>query len=321
MENKINIAELLKDCPKGMGLDCTMYDRVTFDEVITVTGFDDKKRVKILLSTHYSDGTKDEINLTEFGTYTDDETAKCVIFPKGKTTWEGFVPPCQFKDGDILAYTSSYTTVFIYRNKDNEPKHTTSFYVGYTIGASYCNFHIYDKSTLIALNGDCDTRFATEEEKIKLFQAIKDNGYKWNAETKTLEKLPKFKVGARIVERNPISNSWIVASVSSEYYGLKLSNGSESIGVLPVSDQDNWELVPNKFDINTLKPFESSVLIRTENSDIWEGDIFVRYDRNATVNKFHCIGGWYEKCIPFKGNEWLLGTTNDCSNYYKTWKE
>ena len=37
-------------------------------------------------------------------------------------------------------------------------------------------------------------RFATEEEKQKLFQAIKDNRYKWNAETKTLEKLvePKF---------------------------------------------------------------------------------------------------------------------------------
>ena len=37
-------------------------------------------------------------------------------------------------------------------------------------------------------------RFATEEEKQKLFKAIKDNGYEWNAETKTLKKLvkPKF---------------------------------------------------------------------------------------------------------------------------------
>ena len=37
-------------------------------------------------------------------------------------------------------------------------------------------------------------RFATEEEKQKLFQAIKDNRYKWNAETKTLKKLvePRF---------------------------------------------------------------------------------------------------------------------------------
>lgn len=36
-------------------------------------------------------------------------------------------------------------------------------------------------------------RFATEEEKQKLFQAIKDNRYKWDAQTKTLKKLVKHK--------------------------------------------------------------------------------------------------------------------------------
>lgn len=30
MENKINIAELLEDCPKGMELDCIIYDNVEF---------------------------------------------------------------------------------------------------------------------------------------------------------------------------------------------------------------------------------------------------------------------------------------------------
>ena len=30
---KLNIAELLKDCPKGMALDCTIYEDVTFEEV------------------------------------------------------------------------------------------------------------------------------------------------------------------------------------------------------------------------------------------------------------------------------------------------
>lgn len=34
-------------------------------------------------------------------------------------------------------------------------------------------------------------RFATKEEEYKLFQAIKDKGYKWNAEAKMMEKLPK----------------------------------------------------------------------------------------------------------------------------------
>lgn len=30
---KINIAKLLKDCPNGMELDCTMFDNVTFVRV------------------------------------------------------------------------------------------------------------------------------------------------------------------------------------------------------------------------------------------------------------------------------------------------
>jgi hypothetical protein len=30
---KINVAELLKDCPKGMELDCTMYENVYLGEV------------------------------------------------------------------------------------------------------------------------------------------------------------------------------------------------------------------------------------------------------------------------------------------------
>ena len=33
MKNKINIAELLKDCPKGMELDCVMFENVTFEGI------------------------------------------------------------------------------------------------------------------------------------------------------------------------------------------------------------------------------------------------------------------------------------------------
>ena len=181
MENKINIAELLKDCPKGMELYSPIFGEVYLDKI--------RPHLAIVVTTDKEQGDFKEEFFYD-GRY--GMNGECMLFPsKGKTTWEGFHRP--FKDGDILAYTSSHTTVFIYRNKDNEPKFTTSFYVGYTIGVCYCDFHIYNQSTLIALNGDCDVRLATEEEKQKLFDAIKANGYKWNAETKTLEKLPKFK--------------------------------------------------------------------------------------------------------------------------------
>lgn len=35
MENKINVAEILKNCPQGMELDCAMYEDVKFMEVDT----------------------------------------------------------------------------------------------------------------------------------------------------------------------------------------------------------------------------------------------------------------------------------------------
>ena len=94
MENKINIAELLKDCPKGMELDCTLYDNVVFDTI----SYGDIYPIKIKTPEHY-------IFLTKNGCYSNNEFSKCIIFPKGKTTWEGFHKP--FKDGDIVV-TKTY---------------------------------------------------------------------------------------------------------------------------------------------------------------------------------------------------------------------
>ena len=95
---KINIAELLKDCPRGMELDCLLYDNVTFISV------DDEEHTIFPIKVRRSDGCK--ITLTKYGQYAHMDDAKCIIFPKGKTTWEGFVPPCEFKDGDIVATTN-----------------------------------------------------------------------------------------------------------------------------------------------------------------------------------------------------------------------
>lgn len=33
MEERINVAEILRNCPKGMELDCTIYESVVLDEI------------------------------------------------------------------------------------------------------------------------------------------------------------------------------------------------------------------------------------------------------------------------------------------------
>lgn len=136
----------------------------------------------------------------------------------------------------------------------------------------------------------------------------------WNAETKTLEKLPKFKAGDRIRHKE----SGVYCNIGEYVESFKGYNTNIGL-VIRYDDIDNWELypLPDKFDITTLIPFESRVLVRDVDHYEWEGAIFGRYDGK----NFFTIGGLdWGCCIPYEGNEHLLGTTDDCDNYYKTWK-
>ena len=293
MEQKINIAELLKDCPRGMELDCTLYDD------ITLFGVDDMENTVFPIRVLRKDGAS--VELTKYGQYTNADFAKCIIFPKGKTTWGEFVPPYKFKDGDIVA-TKNGQWIGIATGDKSDCSIPT-----------YCviKYNSYFKAYLNYKEKWRFDRLATKEEKEKLFQAIKENGYKWNPETKTLEKLPKFKVGDRIIYKD----GSICCTLGE--YSEGISAYRTDIGGLSLTykDLEQWELAPNKFDSTTLKAFDK-VLVRPENSHIWECDIFSSYNSECS-NPYHCIGAWYEQCIPYEGNEHLLGTTDDCDNFYK----
>lgn len=51
------------------------------------------------------------------------------------------------------------------------------------------------------------------------------------------------------------------------------------------------------------------VLCRDENGDNWELDIFAHYQEN-TGFRFRCVGEGWKQCIPYEGNEHLLGTAD-----------
>lgn len=301
---KINIAELLKDCPQGMELDCTM-----FEKPVKYMGLSKNEPYIIAIKT----SCDKFFYLTKEGYLYDTPDSKCVIFPKGRTTWEGFVPPCEFKDGDIL--TNDRGSICIYKGP---------MYYNNNLADFYCGYRITDRALVLKGKdehfGDIDVyRLATEEEKARLFQAIKDNGYKWNAETKTLAKLiePKFKVGDRIKYKNGKNidgvEQGIILSITDETFDVIVSSGMGI--VVAIVDQDNWELVPDKFDITTLKPFDK-VLARDTDNSMWIATLFSHL-RGMT---FYTVSSWYNQCIPFEGNEHLIGTTYDCDTFYKTWK-
>ena len=305
-ENKINIAELLKDCPQGMELDCTMYDNLYFNQA-----YDDSDCLYKIGCYTIVDEIRTTVNFTEFGTFTTHANSKCVIFPKGKTTWEGFQRP--FKDGDVIYNRLQKKICICYLCRDGVHRIKGC---RYNESNMQLQFEKLEYSIPIAIQ---DYRLATEEEKEKLFDAIKANGYKWNEETKTLEKLvePKFKVGDR-VKRKEVNYTHIVTivEIDGEYYTYVNQNGEPAS--ISIKNQDNWELVPNKFDITTLKPFDK-VLVRNTNKDYWRINMF-GYISKGDKQYFMCTAnsGFYQ-CIPYEGNEHLLGTSNNCDKYYKNW--
>lgn len=81
MNENLNLVEILKDCPKGMELDCTVYNDVTFLRVDDVQN-----------RCYFKAGPADTFWTTCEGRINGSPYGKCVVFPKGKTTWEGFKP-------------------------------------------------------------------------------------------------------------------------------------------------------------------------------------------------------------------------------------
>ena len=398
MEKKINVAELLRNCPKGMELDCALFETLEFDHIDEYNGY-----FPIICRAKTENGSFNIHSFTEYGCYSTINYSKCVIYPKGKTTWEGFQRP--FKDGDIITCTNSmcsfvaifkeqlsdkafkrYAVLILDENHILKTNINTSDFIRprfateeekqklfdaikakgfkwnaetktmeiapefkdgdiiYTKTKGYGNWLsiykeldgrnirtyvdiFFDKNmscycTLLSGNILCykedviEQRLATEEEKQKLFDALKTNGYKWNAETKTMKKITaKFNVGDTITntlrkDMGCCCASGKISEITDNKYIF--TDGS----FLFISNQDNWELVPNKFDITTLKAFDK-VLARDCNGDKWNINLFGYYRDNGT---YQCMTFTKNQCIPYDGNEHLLGTTDDCDEFYKTWK-
>ena len=290
MENKVNIAELIKDCPKGMELYSPIFGEVYLDKI--------RPHLAIVVTTNkeHDDFKEEFLYDGRYGI-----NGECMLFPsKSKTTWEGFHRP--FKDGDIIS-----KGVFIVIVSHIESDGRIWYHCWYD--TKYKDCKIKKDYGIGNINDGDEIRFATEEEKQKLFDAIKDKGYKWNAETKTLEKLPKFKVGDKVQWKEDIREKRIIDNVLNNCYIV------QGYGVILFTAQDEWELVPNKFDITTLKPFDK-VLVRDFDNGIWDIEFFSRL---LDGKHFKCLDVSYAQCIPYDKNEHLLGTTNDCDDFYKTW--
>ena len=73
-----------------------------------------------------------------------------------------------------------------------------------------------------------------------------------------------------------------------------------------------------KFDVNTLQPFDK-VLVRGQNGQNWGAELFSHIDNNYHMAVCSC---YWTQCIPYnKDTKHLVGTNEDCLEYYKWWEE
>ena len=56
----------------------------------------------------------------------------------------------------------------------------------------------------------------------------------------------------------------------------------------------------------SFKPFDK-VLVRDFDSEEWSLDLFKEIDNNKSY-KYQCLKSFYHQCLPYEGNEHLLGT-------------
>lgn len=281
MENKINIAELLKDCPRGMKLDCIMFDDVVFENVdLDLPSPIVLKRLKL--------DTRFYVN--KYGHYYDARDSKCIIFPKGKTTWEGFHRP--FKEGDVIVDEEG--SIILYKQIHEFYEIPCVDYHCRIYQGKKHLFHTNFSKGSLAHCGNIElARFATKEEKQKLFDAIEENYYRWNEKTKTLEQVVvNFNIGDKIKRRNvDCASIATVTDFDGECYTCVDEKGDY---ICFYQNQTEFELVSDKFDITTLNPFDK-VLVRSCDEAEWKADLFSHYKKYETFTHCYCVGDWYEQ--------------------------
>lgn len=328
METKINITTILKNKPKGTKLYSTVHGKCTF-EAIT----DEIFKINFCTSK-FGLMQAGECTLIKFGNMFDD--GECVIFPsKEMQDWSKFA----WKKGDILVSRDKNIHLIFEKFIDD----TYTIFVGkHCYEKNYRNEYNYERR----FNGFKTEYFTleTEDAAQKYLKTIEEKlGGKLNRETLEIEKKTKFEDGD--IAFADYGNRQYVFIVSGE---TGLSEGYNSSIYLDLSgptpstafrtsffkkdlcelrlateeekkqlfsaleekgkrwDSDKKAIVDVKPKW-TPKPFDK-VLVRDSKSSKWRANLF---SHKNIDEPYYCVYASWNYCIPYEGNEHLLGTTEN----------
>ncbi len=321
METKLNIAEILKYKPEGTKLHSPLFGKCTFlkiyDSLIYILHHNNT------VSTFYSNGT-----------YFKFSEAEPLLFPsKEMYDWSKFA----WKKGDVLISNNGKREV-LFETWAND---SYTKFIGYHSLITYSDEEVeYDNSRSVFNTNDFIGIEAEEAAKTYINTIEKHLGGKLNLETLEIEKAqPEFKDGdivALVVRK--CTHIAIFQSRQEKYIGFHavLCQNDEllleepfreddgDIELRPATDSEKQQLFEalakeNKawdaekkmiVDLNPkveFKPFDK-VLVRDLESATWRVNLFSHIGKDK---EYHCVWASWVYCIPYEGNEHLLGTTKN----------
>ena len=191
MENKIKIAEILRDMPKGTKLYSPLFGECNLDKVCT----SDRETYPIVVLLTSADTL---IGFTKNGHYvTGFEDAECLLFPSAKMRdWGKF-----FKRGDVVynPHSQMYAVFECWANDDYTEFNTTiNYYKDHTFGEGE------------VCDTECFVKANDEQKALFIAAAEKYYGGKYNPETLQVEPKPKcpFEPFQKVLVRDFCDEKW-----------------------------------------------------------------------------------------------------------------
>lgn len=326
MEEKINKAAILKDKPKGTKLYTILSDRECFlneaSEDSIYIDIDNRERFWCL---------------SAYGSTYSFPNGCVLLFPsKEMRDWSKFA----WKKGDVLINSSGFQCIF----KEWASDDYTKFNGCYSNSRDgYEDVSNAETAKFDKLDNNIAYGYVREIER-KLGGIL-------NLETLDIEKAqPEFKDGDIVCMMDRFDNYRFIFIYRNEddenfYYHAHITrNGFVNLGeneylskprnysVHLATDLEKQQLfdalakngkawdAEKKMIVNLkpkveLKPFDN-VLVRHQKTEEWRANIFSHTDKTDEYLDYVCVNGRWEFCIPYEGNESLLGTTKDVEVSY-----
>lgn len=323
MEEKINIAEILKDKPVNTKLYSPLFSEVFFSHVSGC-----------YITVEHHGGTSLFLSSGKFYDY---DGAEPLLFPsKEMRDWSKFA----WKKGDILVNKDAEVHIIFDGFKDDTYKTFHGQYYLWEEEGSIVNFeenedYMQTSEFYKANKEEAQTYINTIEERL---------GGKLNRETLEIEKAqPEFKDWDFITIKLPRGSSLICVFKAENDENYYLHASLDSRGMITINENSYcsksgcivrlsteeektaffdalarkgkiWEVEKKKIIALkkkwTPKPFDR-VITRNADDDIWTANIFSHMDSHGEYVTIGCVGG-YTYCIPYnEETAKLIGTTNN----------